>query len=117
MDLEIVVTLKEKLFMVRIMRMRSQSASGNGFVEEVRTKRSQALIPSLCGILVYNDKIFFLVVRSVSNGRYTKNRPPFSMGLDVATHRLPVTVSKTHKACDNFRIRDRSLIPKKYAEL
>ena len=24
--------------------------------EEVRRKRSQALIPSLCGILVYNDE-------------------------------------------------------------
>ena len=43
--------------MVRIMRMRSQSVPvGIVFCEEVRKKCSQALIPSLCGILVYNDE-------------------------------------------------------------
>ena len=43
--------------MVRIMRMRSQSVLvGMVLWGEVRGKRSQALIPSLCGILVYNDE-------------------------------------------------------------
>ena len=43
--------------MVRIIRMRSQSVLvGMVLWEEVRRKRSQALIPSLCGILVYNDE-------------------------------------------------------------
>ena len=37
--------------------MRSQSVLvGMVLCEEVRRKRSQALIPSLCGILVYNDR-------------------------------------------------------------
>ena len=44
--------------MVRIIRIRSQSVLvGMVLWEEVRRKRSQALIPSLCGILVYNDEI------------------------------------------------------------
>ena len=44
--------------MVRIMRMRSESVLvGMVLWEEVRRKRSQALIPSLCMILVYNDEI------------------------------------------------------------
>ena len=43
--------------MVRIMRMRSQSVLvGMVLWEEVRKKCSQALIPSLCGILVYSDE-------------------------------------------------------------
>ena len=43
--------------MVRIIRMRSQSVLvGMVSWEEVGRKRSQALIPSLCGILVYNDE-------------------------------------------------------------
>ena len=43
--------------MVRIMRMRSQSVLvGMVLCEEVRKKCSQALIPSLCGILVYSDE-------------------------------------------------------------
>ena len=43
--------------MVRIMRMRSQSVPvGIVLCEEVRKKCSQELIPSLCGILVYNDE-------------------------------------------------------------
>ena len=37
--------------------MRSQSVLvGMVLWEEVRRKRAQALIPSLCGILVYNDE-------------------------------------------------------------
>ena len=43
--------------MVRIMRMRSQSVPvGIALCEEVRKKYSQTLIPSFCGILVYNDE-------------------------------------------------------------
>ena len=43
--------------MMRIMRVRSQSVLvGMVLWEEVRRKRSQALIPSLYGILVYNDE-------------------------------------------------------------
>ena len=43
--------------MVRMMRMRSQSVLvGMVLCEEVRKKCSQALIPSLCGILVYSDE-------------------------------------------------------------
>ena len=43
--------------MVRIMGMRSQSVPvGIVLCEEVRKKCLQALIPSLCGILVYNDE-------------------------------------------------------------
>ena len=43
--------------MVRIIRMRSQSVLvGMVLWEKVRRKRSQALIPSLSGILVYNDE-------------------------------------------------------------
>ena len=43
--------------MVRIMRMRSQSVLvGMVLCEEVREKCSQALVPSLCGILVYSDE-------------------------------------------------------------
>ena len=34
--------------------------------EKVRRKRSQALIPSLCGILVYNDEVSVSVSVSVS---------------------------------------------------
>ena len=49
-----------------IMRMRSQSVLvGMVLWEEVRRKRSQALIPSSCGILVYNDEVSVSVSVSV----------------------------------------------------
>ena len=56
-DLKIVLSSEEKLFMVRIMGMRSQCVLvGMVLLDEVHNECSQALLPSLCGILVYNDE-------------------------------------------------------------
>ena len=57
MDLEIVVIIKgEIIHGDNHANEVTQCASGNVLWEEVRGKRSQVLIASLCGILVYNDE-------------------------------------------------------------
>ena len=57
--------------MVRIMRMRSQSVLvGMVLCEEVRKKCSQALIPSLCGILVYSDETSSVTIICTVNNMY-----------------------------------------------
>ena len=81
------VIIKEKLFMVRIMRMRSQSVPvGIVLCEEVRKKCSQAL----CGILVYNDETSsvtskeladkLLIVRSLLRKSLTKDSSLWTKG-------------------------------------
>ena len=57
--------------MVIIMRMRSQSVPvGVVLRDEVRKKCSQVLIPSLSGILVYNDEPSSVTSKELANYRW-----------------------------------------------
>ena len=57
MDLKIVVIIKREIIHGENHADEvAECASGMVLCEEVRKKCSQALIPSLCGILVYSDE-------------------------------------------------------------